>query len=405
MPYSYYDYVVNYYEEYYESHYDDLFNKTLCNTSHPSSSIFNTTNCHEYNYEYPIWWYPHINSLIPVILSLTALCALISIAICVVFFHQICKATQANHYQSSNKCIIIMLSSCCVVSHVAYNVAQIVVYYFYFLDFEWYRWLSMQIGWIFCWGFSKILLYSLFAYKYYELANTPMYKAPSKTSRRITMFCIISGLLSQVVLTILFNVYYFEYMDMEWFDDDEAHKRRQVLNANLIIMGIDVFLICLVGSLIFRSVLQLMTVVNAERTNPINVDHELSASQQDMIERTTRIALTCIVSLSSTIIIQLVWLISQETEDWDLYYVTYLWSVDNVINMFCIYFSMDFAKKHYQKVCCGCHKCFLCCIMRLVDTAPKTENKSAPTEPKPVAFPQVPLVDLDTTVGQHSDQI
>eukprot|EP00485_Elphidium_margaritaceum_P003664 CAMPEP_0202702894 /NCGR_PEP_ID=MMETSP1385-20130828/15818_1 /ASSEMBLY_ACC=CAM_ASM_000861 /TAXON_ID=933848 /ORGANISM="Elphidium margaritaceum" /LENGTH=476 /DNA_ID=CAMNT_0049360641 /DNA_START=16 /DNA_END=1446 /DNA_ORIENTATION=- len=95
-----------------------------------------------------------------------------------------------------------------------------------------------------------------------------------------------------------------------------------------------------------------------------------------LLHTTTRIALTCVISIVSSLVYQLVWNIAEELEDYDVLWFTYTWSIDAVINMVCVYLSMGIANDQYKMVCvdlCHCHQCCLRVVMRAVSVS--TEKK------------------------------
>ena len=112
--------------------------------------------------------------------------------------------------------------------------------------------------------------------------------------------------------------------------------------------------------------------------------HKKSEEQTFLIHLTTRIALTCILSMVSSCIAQIIWLIADEIgySGIDMLWAYYLHPTDSVINIFCVYFSMAFAKNHYQRIChdiCRLHQCFLCCIMKIVDWKTNKKHTKPPT--------------------------
>ena len=103
-----------------------------------------------------------------------------------------------------------------------------------------------------------------------------------------------------------------------------------------------------------------------------------SKEQIYLINLTTRISLTCFLSLSSSFTFQFLWLIGERLENRDILWTLWMWNIDGVINIFCVYFSMAFAKNHYKKIChdiCKLHQCFLCCVMKFVDCQTKKKHK------------------------------
>eukprot|EP01083_Nonionella_stella_P010375 29563_1 len=89
-----------------------------------------------------------------------------------------------------------------------------------------------------------------------------------------------------------------------------------------------------------------------------------------LLHTATLIAVTTIVSMISSFVYQLVWLIAEELEHHVMLWFSYTWCVDAVINMLCVYLSMSFANKHYKWLCsgvCKLHQCILGCVQKVVD--------------------------------------
>jgi len=89
-----------------------------------------------------------------------------------------------------------------------------------------------------------------------------------------------------------------------------------------------------------------------------------------LLQTTTRICITCAVSMVSSVLFQLFWLLDEELSEYNLVWLAMNFNVDAVINMFCIYLSMGLAHGNYKFVCkrmCKCHQCCLQCIIKIVD--------------------------------------
>eukprot|EP01084_Bolivina_argentea_P147957 258792_1 len=111
------------------------------------------------------------------------------------------------------------------------------------------------------------------------------------------------------------------------------------------------------------------TEINNTQKKP--VDHQQKKNEIDnlnfrtkLLKTTTHICLTSLVALLSSFFWQFVWAIGSELNHSGLLWFSYTWSVDIVINILCIYLSMDIADLHYSYLC-KCHHCILKCILKL----------------------------------------
>ena len=97
-----------------------------------------------------------------------------------------------------------------------------------------------------------------------------------------------------------------------------------------------------------------------------------------LIHTTTRIVLTCFISMTSSAIYQLVWNISMELESLELEWATNTWSIDAITNMICVYLSMGIANNYYEILCrdlCKCHQCCFKGVMLMISHSTKRKTR------------------------------
>ena len=119
-----------------------------------------------------------------------------------------------------------------------------------------------------------------------------------------------------------------------------------------------------------------------ESQRVVEFDNEF---QKDLVHTTTRISLTCITALLSSFCVQFIFIYTQKEYHERIYWIDYMWNIDAIINMICIYFSMVIGNNHYTLVCNRCCKCHQCClrgIMKIIayDTE-RTQDKIACLKP------------------------
>eukprot|EP01083_Nonionella_stella_P085824 238088_1 len=450
MVYSYYDYLTDHYT-YWEAYYDDYYeneywpkyynvynisNDSWCDfakkhvhttTDSPWTTSSAMDNCtHRYNGTFPPspihyerWWYEAIDTIGLSQIPIASIMAILSIIIAIFFFIQLRTAMQ--HPKNRPDTLTVLMSSLCVISHVMYNILDVFQFYFWFYDYNWDAYTYIEWAWEIFWMTGKVCLYSLFAYRYYILQNASIVEPSSKRHKIVLFGLIIGCIVTQIVLDIVYGIFFFDHMMTGFEDEDYEAKQRRYLDVRWALMALDLVLVLFLGFLIMRTILRLVVIIDdgaddmtstkqtqsipsvgsatsngsgnadvvdamQQQTKPsmfrvlsksisakksqISEEREKRSSRQvNLLHVTTRIALTCAVSVLSSFIIQLTWLIVEETDNQKMMFMSWFWGIDGVINVCCVYFSMAFAKEHYSKVCsgvCKCHQCCLSCVMMIV---------------------------------------
>lgn len=359
-------------------------------------------------YEYP-WKSKYDLDLInPIILTVSAICIAFAFLIFGLFVYQTVKVFRYNPKQRPDT-LTIVLVTLCMIFHIIYCILDIISYYTYFVDYNYQSgiYINSATAWEIFWSLSKISLYSVFAYRYLMIAQKAVYKG-NKNRKFIDYFCIVSAMIIQMILCTLFIIVYFRSLE------NEAHHHKLFKVYILLcwfILVIDCILVALLGYFIMQVIIKLIVqieyaemmaetaqisqndddtrsgsasrqssqspdqtqvvrVVSTPNSKPKRKKRKHSDKQMNLIYATTRIAVTCSISLTSSFVTQMIYSIAQQSGNDDLYWLTYTWSIDAVINMLCIYFSMAYAKDDYKKCChdiCKFHQCFMCCIIRIVE--------------------------------------
>eukprot|EP01083_Nonionella_stella_P177386 623301_1 len=376
-------------------------------------------------FPYQKWWYDGVDTIGIVFTTLDVIWSLMAILIVAIFFYKLRKSTKTKG-QTRPDTMTIFLSTSCLLSHLVYNTIALPYNYYYFFAFDDVMVNRMDMVWETFWVLSKIFIYSLYAYRYYKLHRASLYSHDTTAKAMKIRFALIGlCIFVQIALEIMYGIFYFDSSTTGYEDPRYAAKQRMYLNAAWCVMAIDFVLVSLLGYLIMGTILQLAVAMNdplnqtmarntAEPTQtgdtemapsmlgtqtetqqpkmPDKTTLEVklrsqsedrsktkrSSRQNNLIEITTRIALCCMISLISSLFIQFVWIIMEETENWGLLFFSYWWGLDAMVNMLCVYFSMAFAKEHYMKVCGDCLKCHKCCLWCVVKLASyKADQKRA----------------------------
>eukprot|EP01084_Bolivina_argentea_P155031 270202_1 len=83
--------------------------------------------------------------------------------------------------------------------------------------------------------------------------------------------------------------------------------------------------------------------------------------QQLLLAFATRLLLLAVICLVSSFFYQMTWIISIVTDHKliNIYWFTYTWNIDMLINIICLFLSFPFANRLYEKLCidtCQCHQ-------------------------------------------------
>eukprot|EP01083_Nonionella_stella_P025987 71553_1 len=411
MVYTYYDYLENYYESHYEYYYEHVYWPQYYGNYNGSNTTYNGTyppSPYEYHRPYKMEY------ITPALFTLSILCALCSIFIFLLVAYKIYRTT----FTKTVNRRIMYITLCSELFHLVTNVTDPLSYYSWYINYSSSAVLITDIIWETFWLLSKISLYFIFIYRYYLIFNG----TPGTTTAQ-KYFIFGSFTVAMVIQCVLLTVFVFLHYEVIGSDDWQSTKRIW-LNVSWAFLSLDVLLIGLLTYLLCYSVLKLVfriqqmqieAGVKGHRTttsgtttisgNDHNSDtcatpttsqttpkenRQLSASQPKMSihvasrstdgvdsqgqrldkwkNTATKVAVTMIISMVSSFVYQLTWLLAYEKDDGNLLWMECTWCVDCVINMLCIYLSMSFAQDHYQRLCiegCKFHQCILSCIERI----------------------------------------
>eukprot|EP01083_Nonionella_stella_P201449 737011_1 len=409
--YGYYDYLELYYESYYEKRHARLINET-CHDRSLSSLYYNSSNfinplCAQIRnmtaYDHPSYRFAG-EIVVPPLASIAVVCCIASMMVAAVFFYRLMEAMKKPDKPDK---ITIALGSSCMIFHVIYNILDPIALWFYLVEYQNEPNHIIMITEETFWGLSKVTIYSLFAYRYFILSRASIFKQSSQYTTLISFGSVICCIFIQLSLQIAYIIVLDLYANVDWLDSEgEAYYHRLYLNIGWMFSSIDFVIVGCLGFLIIRTVLRLVIMIDFHSDRPelsVNSVQSVSSTgavpslddysaaaneaeksknkrkkklnkkknrrQKELIELSTRLALTCLFSMISSFIVYSTQLVVEEAAQWHLSFVTYFWCLDNVINMLCVYFSMAFAKHHYKIACgqyCLCHQCFHCCLDALV---------------------------------------
>eukprot|EP01083_Nonionella_stella_P312657 1119068_1 len=381
--YTYYDYLENYYESHYEYYYEHVYWPQYYGNYNGSNTTYNGTYPPSpYTYHHPF----KMEYITPPLFTLSILCALCSIFIVLLVAY---KVYHTAFTKRVNKRIMhITLFSEMV--HLITNLADPVTFYAWYINYSYSAVLITDIIWETSWLLSKVSLYVIFIYRYYLIFKaTP----GTTTMQTYTIFGAFTvAMVIQCALLLMFVLLHYEVVGSK----DSLSTKRMWLNACWAFLVLDILLICVLTYLLCYSVLKLVfriqqvqlqagvnapttqmstvisitgsrnddindttpkeIVTNSSKTNAKHVSQTSGVdSQRQRLDKwkntATKVAVTMIVSMVSSFVYQLTWLLGNEFNDDNLLWMESTYCVDLVINMLCIYLSMAFAQDHYKRVC------------------------------------------------------
>eukprot|EP01083_Nonionella_stella_P216011 776987_1 len=224
-------------------------------------------------------------------------------------------------------------------------------------DEWWYNWEysdKSYLTWNVLWALAKINLYLVYLYRVYSVFKGTKYNAKSAHYSMALVLLVI-----QFVFLGLWCWYY----NISWsccgvWADNQYDILTGITWSILCLdMVISLYLIYLFVACMKR-VLKTISYTVGGRHDP----------QKQIVFATARIFTLAMISLLSSLFYQLIFgiAITGEFSATDahltMYYFTFTWNVDSAINVYCLYLSMAFAKKHYEKRCGFCDLQCLKCI-------------------------------------------
>ena len=380
-------------ETYYTDQYDNL---TVYSNSSNATMVMD--DCMDdnvyYNQSLPIFAYDYEKTSSSVInitwFIVLAVCAAISLCIAIVFFIK----TKHDHMSRKNTKkkrdkLTETLTSLCIAAHTITNLLYLCVYYNFFIQYDrswaWRFNVSHNIGWM----ISKVLLYSVFMYRFSLLSRASM-NGMSKKRRYALFGCFIFLIVVLVVAQTVYIIEITSYYSMDWWKVPENvynSRKENFLIAAWIVIALDVVIALSLGLLMVHTILQLVLMIqqhdvgtasemsktqtasassSKSYVKAVRESHKINSKQMGLIHLTTKICLTTFLSVLSSLIWSCFWLSCEQWENYDVveshytflgcsfihifaqYWATYIYSLDNVVNLFCVYFTMSFAQDHYQ---------------------------------------------------------
>ena len=371
-------------ETYYTDQYDNL--TMYSNSTHLSNATMEIDGCMDdnvyYNQSLPIFAYEY-EKMSSSVINITwfivlAVCAAISLCIAIVFF---IKTKQDHNSRKNTKKkrdkLTETLTSLCIASHTTTNLLYLCVYYNFFIqydrDWAWRFNVSHNIGWM----ISKVLLYSVFMYRFSLLSKASM-DGMSKKRRYALFGCFIFLIVVLVVAQTVYIIEITSYYSMDWWKVPENvynSRKENFLIAAWIVIALDVVIALSLGLLMVHTILQLVVLIQKHDVGTasemsktqtasasssksfvkaVRESHKINSKQMGLIHLTTKICLTTFLSVLSSLIWSCFWLSCEQWENYDVvesYYIflsgaftnIYLYSIGRRIYILWIMLSIYFA--------------------------------------------------------------
>eukprot|EP01083_Nonionella_stella_P120685 361852_1 len=246
------------------------------------------------------------------------------------------------------------------------------------------------------WALAKLSLYLVYLYRLYSVYNGTKY-----AFGRIIYIVVAVLWCVQCCLLIgwlyLYNIIWIccEDAATEFWGDDGVEVYATWNNLCWLMLSMDLILTVLIMSLFLVSMKRVFNTLklmeaqaaqmhNAETANTETRTEGLAPTKTDsnsrlkhLLDSTTKLMLLGAISLVSSIVYQLIFAIS--LTEWfgysekgtdvhiALWYTSYTWSLDNFINIICLYLTLPspITHKYYEKWCESGFKCHPCCLQRV----------------------------------------
>eukprot|EP01083_Nonionella_stella_P082402 227436_1 len=395
MSYSYFDYLENQYEEARYEHYATLG----WNGTYPPSQFVQPLDMDVIN---------------PPFFTFTVAMAILSILITIF----VCHKLRSSHATECRDKIAMALTLICLILHLGENLASPAAFYYKYMSYHKEAAYWTLLIWDAFWCLTRISIYSVFIYRFYLVWQSLEILHLQTSKHKPTLFIFFAFILiTQFTFWFFWMILFFGLVT---FDDLES-VTFNFMRIYWIFLALDICFIALLGFLLIKSIIILIKDVmihapfttlstmmdpstastnaiesTTTNTSPTDESATLSSARvkhvqdvqigQSLINLATKIGLLLCVSMLSSSLYQFLWMISYEIEDMKLYLVSFTWSLDGVINMLCMYLSMDVASHDYTRLCvhfCKCHKLALRCIKRMVKSETNGDESDDLVEPEP----------------------
>ena len=206
--------------------------------------------------------------------------------------------------------------------------------------------------WTISWAFSRILLYSVYVYRCYVVYFGTMYQYKFRYYMPLIIAICIQSLL--IALSVI---------QLGTYETNEEN----VILATLIQAVFCFFDLVITVYLMYLFI------------NPIRrllVAHIEVEETKKLLNVSLRIMLLSIVSLITSLIFQLSWTISLGTHHkYRFFFVfAWVWSIDTMINIICLYLSISTISKKQYPLICICHKTVFLAMVSMMETRTNVIN-------------------------------
>ena len=259
-----------------------------------------------------------------------------AVFICIfAMYHIFIKSKEELNQQKVRRDLII-ITLICIILHALLAVIDPFMFYYELVSYDYNASFLIYRFWWGFWLLAKTSLYFVYSYRVYHSFKDSAFP-PSKLSYTL----IVIGCLCQFVnglITIIVG------------DTWNAAPTDFTLICEINALILDALLIFFVSLLFVKPLIEL-----------INLQHvggsENNQKSMILFETITRISLLALITLSSSFIYQLIWVIStaDNFQNNDLYSIGFIWGIDTVTNMICLFLSYNFAAKIYYKKLCIFH--------------------------------------------------
>merc|ERR1712150_191731 len=258
---------------------------------------------------------------------------------------------------------------------------------------------------------SKLTLYMLFMWRYYCMASNPingMYQKKKFILFSSIIFLILMYAASQIAYIYNYNVY-FSLVAWKVSIDVYYQTWYRYLVSAWIVSVLDASIVIILSLLISQTILKIVVGMHKfsnRSSNSIKISLKRQSKQMTLVHLSTKILNLSMLSVISSLFWSWPWLICETTGNYQLYWVTNLYAVDNIINILCVYLMMGFASDHYE-VCCngsrfGCHRLCLECILKFITM--KGSRKGAISFVKDTKQTELPQIVPDDDDSDTADE-
>eukprot|EP01084_Bolivina_argentea_P107990 193019_1 len=257
----------------------------------------------------------------------------------------------------SKEKLLMIAAIICMLAHALLAITDPFMFYFQFVSYNPEANTHIFRIWYVLWAISKLTLYFVYTYRVYVIFKDSMYQQSMYRYILIGIGCICL-MVSAIISIVGSNA---------WDDPSSDFT----LGIEICVLLLDVALITVTLWLFIHPIIRLIRLRSEQEMethhemqqtdsteSPQSRRSTVSAQDMGLLNPAKRVALLGTISVFSSFIYQLMWVISVATnyENEDLLAMGYIWGIDTVINMICLFLSYKFARQYYKCICI-CDKC------------------------------------------------